>query len=60
MSVALEKAERDKKILMDQNTSLHSELKKVEVEAKKSEAAFKVLETKFKVLFTFDYILCNA
>lgn len=54
MSVALEKAERDKKILMDQNTSLHSELKKVEVEAKKSEAAFKVLETKFKVLFTFD------
>ncbi|KAF9802058.1 hypothetical protein SFRURICE_004309, partial [Spodoptera frugiperda] len=48
MRIALEKAERDTKLLKDQNANLHSELKKAELEARKSETAFRNLDAKFK------------
>lgn len=53
MRIALEKAERDNKILVDRTTSIDGQLKRLEAEAKKSEDAFKALDEKFKVLFRF-------
>lgn len=49
MRIALEKAERDTKLLKDQNANLHSELNKAEQEVRKSETAFRSLDAKFKV-----------
>lgn len=56
MRIALEKSERDNKVLKDQNASLHAMFAKADTEAKKSEGAFKALDAKFKV-FIVQFII---
>ncbi|XP_014367087.2 myosin-2 isoform X1 [Papilio machaon] len=48
MRIALEKAERDAKVLRSQNSNLTAMYSKAEADAKKSEAAFRALDAKFK------------